>query len=53
MELLAQSEPKEIHGPGRDGGASNPSLIYMEIVRHVEAAPPEADWDGVFEMKEK
>jgi adenylate cyclase len=54
LELLARSEPLESHGPGRsEGGLSNPSLIYIEIVRRCQAQVLPEDWDGTQVMKEK
>ena len=47
----AQLEPNQ---PGKTPGVkSNPSLVYLEIVARYQVHPPPADWDGVFEMKEK
>ncbi len=35
------------------GVTSNPSSIYLEIVRRYREQPPPVKWDGVFVMKEK
>jgi hypothetical protein len=32
---------------------SNPSLVYLDIVRHYQTEPPSENWDGVYVMKEK
>lgn len=53
LELFAQSEPLELHGPSRDGGTHNPSLIYAGIVHDLRAESLPSGWDGVQEMKEK
>lgn len=54
LALFQQSEALEPLRPGEAPGvASNPSLIYQDIVRHYRAEPPPKDWDGVFVMKEK
>lgn len=53
-EGFAQSALLESLVPGRDLGVkSNPSTVYQRIVRDMMAAPPAADWDGVYEMKSK
>jgi adenylate cyclase len=52
--LFRRSEALEPNGPGRIAGtASNPSLVYIAIAEGYRAHPPPADWDGVYEMKEK
>jgi adenylate cyclase len=54
LELFGRSEPLEPLRPDRDPGvASNPSLVYLDIVRAYQADPPPADWNGVYVMKEK
>jgi len=54
LELFHQSEQLEPNGPGRAVGTSNnPSLVYIAITEGYREEPPPADWDGVFEMKEK
>jgi adenylate cyclase len=35
------------------GGASNPSLVYLDIIEHYQIEPPAPDWDGVYIMKGK
>jgi adenylate cyclase len=53
-ELLRRSEPLEPNGPGRAAGThSNPSMVYLAITEGYRGDPPPADWDGVYEMKEK
>ncbi|WP_158277404.1 adenylate/guanylate cyclase domain-containing protein [Opitutus sp. ER46] len=52
--LLEQSGRLEPNQPGRDGGVgTNPSLVYVDIVRHCQVEPPPPDWDGRYVMKEK
>jgi hypothetical protein len=47
----AELEPRV---PGRDPGVvGNPSRVCIDIAGHFAAEPPPADWDGVYEMKEK
>jgi adenylate cyclase len=54
IDLFLRSEPLEVNGPGRTTEAkTNPSLVYMAIAEGYRSAPPPADWDGVFHMKEK
>lgn len=35
------------------GVASNPSLIYLKIIKEYQKHPPGPDWDGVYVMSEK
>ncbi|HWL14991.1 MAG TPA: adenylate/guanylate cyclase domain-containing protein [Opitutus sp.] len=52
--LLAQSRELEPNLPGEvPGVASNPSLVYLDIVAHYRRQPPPEGWDGVYVMKEK
>jgi adenylate cyclase len=52
--LFRRSEVLEPNGPGRaPGSQSNPSQIYIRIAEGFRIHPPSAQWDGVFEMKEK
>jgi len=52
--MFEQSARLEPNQPGRTPGVSgNPSLVYLEIVESYRLAPPAADWDGVYVMKEK
>lgn len=54
LALFAQSRALEPNQPGRDPGvASNPSLVYLDIVAHFQHEPPPENWDGVYVMKEK
>ncbi len=54
IELLNQSLPLEPNQPGVTPGVmSNPSLVYLDIIRHYQAEPPSENWDGVYVMKEK
>jgi adenylate cyclase len=54
MEFFSKSEALEPLRPETNPGvASNPSLIYQEIVRHYRAHPPPEPWDGVYVMKDK
>lgn len=53
-EAFAAAAALEPNQPGRDAGVeSNPSLIMLERCRQLRAAPPPADWDGVYRMKTK
>ncbi len=52
--LFEQSARLEPGQPGKTPGVTtNPSLVYLDIVRRYQAAPPPEDWNGVFEMREK
>ncbi len=54
VDLFKRSEALEPNGEGRNPGtSSNPSLVYMKIIKGYLEAPPPAGWDGVYEMKEK
>jgi len=54
LALFRRSESFEVNGLGRTPGSeTNPSLIYIGIAGGYRAAPPPADWDGVYHMKEK
>jgi adenylate cyclase len=49
-----KSSQLEAHIPGETTGiGSNPSLIYLEIVRKLKMEPPPEAWSGVFVMHEK
>ena len=51
FERSAALEPNQ---PGREPGVtSNPSLVYLSIIAEYTRQPPPADWDGVYQMKEK
>ncbi len=53
-EAFAAAAVLEPNQPGRDAGVEgNPSLIMLERCRQLRAAPPPADWDGVYRMKTK
>lgn len=53
-ECFERSAGLEPHLPGRDAGvASNPSLVYLELVTEYSLRPPPPDWAGIFVMKEK
>ncbi len=52
--LFRRSEPLEPNQPGKTAGvSSNPSLVYLHITADYKLAPPPADWNGVYVMKEK
>lgn len=52
--LFLQSASTELLQPGRDPGVTtNPSLVYLTIVRELRQNPPPADWDEVTLMTEK
>ncbi len=52
--LFTRSAALEPNFPGRvPGVSSNPSLIYLDIVRHCKSEPPPANWDGAYVMAEK
>ena len=52
--LFNKSEALEPNGEGRaPGTSSNPSLVYLKIIKGYRSNPPPPDWDGVYEMKEK
>jgi len=52
--LFNQSLPLEPNQPGvTPGVTNNPSLIYLDIIRHYQAEPPPENWDGVYVMKDK
>ena len=54
IALFRRSEALEANGPGRaPGSETNPSLVYIGIAEGYRSAPPPADWDGVYHMKEK
>jgi adenylate cyclase len=54
LACFARSSALEPNQPGRTPGVTaNPSTIYTDITRHLQANPPGADWDGVWVMKEK
>ena len=51
FQQSAKLEPLQ---PGRDPGvASNPSLVFLDLVADYTANPPPADWGGVYVMTEK
>jgi len=51
FERASQLEPNQ---PGvTPGVTTNPSCVLMERCEAYKAAPPGADWDGVYEMKTK
>ncbi|HTJ79328.1 MAG TPA: adenylate/guanylate cyclase domain-containing protein [Rariglobus sp.] len=52
--FFSQSLPLEPNQPGvTPGVSSNPSLVYLDIVREYQEAPPADDWNGVYVMKTK
>ncbi len=54
IALFRRSEALEANGPGRaPESENNPSLVYIRIAGDCRSAPPPADWDGVYHMKEK
>ncbi len=54
VQLLERSLPLEPNQPNKKTGiSSNPSLVYLDIVRHAQASPPPPDWDGRYVMTEK
>ena len=54
LDCFAQSLPLEPNQPGVSPGVTtNPSLVYLDLVRQYQAEPPPADWDGAYVMKEK
>ncbi len=53
-ELFTRSAALEPAMPRRDPGIiSNPSLVYLGLVDEYSRQPPPADWNGVYQMKEK
>jgi len=54
VAMFRRSEALEANGAGRaPGSENNPSLVYIRIAEDYRLAPPPADWDGVYHMKEK
>ncbi len=54
IELFNKSLPLEPNQPGvTPGVTNNPSLVYLDIIRHYQAEPPPETWDGTYVMKEK
>ncbi|MGA2017204.1 MAG: adenylate/guanylate cyclase domain-containing protein [Opitutaceae bacterium] len=54
IAMFRRSEALEANGPGRAlASENNPSLIYIRIAGDYRSAPPPADWDGVYHMKDK
>jgi adenylate cyclase len=54
IALFRRSETLEPNGPGRaPGSVSNPSLVYIGIAEGYRENSPPADWQGVYEMKQK
>ena len=54
VALFRRSEALEAHGEGRVGGTeTNPSLVYIRIAESYKAEPPDAQWNGVYVMKDK
>ena len=52
--LFRRSAAREPNQPGKTPGVeSNPSLTLIKRCDYWRAHPPGADWQGVFEMKEK
>ena len=52
--LFHRSAAREPNQPGKTPGVeSNPSLTLIKRCDYWRAHPPGADWQGVFEMKEK
>lgn len=53
-EFFTRSAVLESNQPDRTPGVtSNPSLVYLRILDDYSRQPPPADWDGVYQMKEK
>lgn len=51
---FAESAKREPLQPDQAGGvATNPSLVYLEIVAECQRTPPPENWDGVYVMHEK
>ena len=54
LQHFQQSSLLEANVPGRTPGvSSNPSLVYLDITARYKVDPPEANWNGVYVMKEK
>lgn len=54
LALFAQSRELEFNVPGKTPGVmTNPSLVYLKIVKQYQIEPPAKDWDGVYVMTEK
>ena len=54
LERFAQSKELEPNQPGITPGVhSNPSLVYINIVKRYQIAPPPALWEGEYVMTEK
>jgi adenylate cyclase len=53
-QRFARSAQLEPNQPASNMGvASNPSLVYLDIVEDMAAHPPPEDWDGVYLMRSK
>jgi adenylate cyclase len=54
LARFAQSKDLEPNQPGVTPGVhSNPSLVYINIVKRYQIAPPPALWEGEYVMTEK
>jgi adenylate cyclase len=54
LVLFTQSLELEFNIPGKTPGVTtNPSLVYIKIVKQYQIDPPAQGWDGVYVMTEK
>jgi adenylate cyclase len=54
MAAFRQSAVLELNRPGETPGAeTNPSLVMLARCEQMIQRPPEADWNGIYMMKEK
>ena len=54
MALFEKSSLLEPFQPDVSTGVgSNPSHIYLKIIKEYQKHPPGPDWDGVYVMSEK